>query len=43
MSVVDQLNEVAARWEHGHAELTDGCSLCHGEYADVRRVLHQDR
>lgn len=34
------LNEIAARWEHGHAELTDGCALCHAEWAEVWALLH---
>lgn len=33
--LTDRLNEIAARWEHGHDELTDGCALCHSEWAEV--------
>lgn len=39
-SVIDDLNEIAARWEHGHTELTDNCSLCHAEWAEVHAALH---
>jgi hypothetical protein len=38
-----QLAEIAARWEHGHDELTDGCSLCIAEYAEVFDLIHQPR
>lgn len=38
--LTSRLNEVAARWEHGHAELVKGCSLCEGEWAEVYRLVH---
>ncbi|MGA5670029.1 hypothetical protein ACPCTG_31680 [Streptomyces pseudogriseolus] len=38
--IVDQLNQIAARWEHGHAELTEGCALCVSEWAEVYEALH---
>ncbi|MFF2520191.1 hypothetical protein [Streptomyces sp. NPDC058086] len=38
--LTDRLNEIAARWEHGHDELTDGCALCHGEWSEVRAATH---
>lgn len=38
--VVDRLNAIAARWEHGHAELTDGCALSVAEWAEVYALLH---
>jgi hypothetical protein len=28
---------IQARWDHGHDELTDGCSLRHAEYAEAMR------
>lgn len=28
----DMANAHAARWEHGHAQLTSGCALCVAEY-----------
>ena len=37
---IDALNAIAARWEHGHAELTTGCSLCQAEYQEVWQVVH---
>ncbi|WP_265560796.1 hypothetical protein [Streptomyces hygroscopicus] len=37
---IGRLNEIAARWEHGHPELTSGCALCHAEWAEVWDVLH---
>jgi hypothetical protein len=27
---------IAARWDHGHDRLTDGCALCLAEYAEAR-------
>jgi hypothetical protein len=39
-NVTDRLNEIAARWEHGHSELTDGCALCRAEFAEVFAVVH---
>ncbi|MGW2740668.1 hypothetical protein ACWC4D_41570 [Streptomyces sp. NPDC001288] len=38
-----ELNEIAARWEHGHAELTEGCALCHGEWAEVYQLIHEQQ
>lgn len=26
---------IQARWDHGHDDLTDGCALCHAEYAEA--------
>jgi hypothetical protein len=40
---VDRLNEIAARWEHGHDELTDGCALCHSEWAEVHAAVHGEQ
>lgn len=37
--VIDRLNEIAARWEHGHPEPVKGCALCNGEWAEVYAVL----
>lgn len=28
--------DIAARWEHGHDQLTTGCALCTAEYNEVR-------
>jgi hypothetical protein len=42
-ATVDHLNEIAARWEHGHDELTDGCALCGGEWAEVYAAVHGER
>ncbi|MFE6126658.1 hypothetical protein ACFQ6Q_00075 [Streptomyces sp. NPDC056437] len=39
-AVIDQLNDHAERWEHGHAELTDGCALCRQEFAEVMQIVH---
>lgn len=41
--LIDRLNEIAARWEHGHDELTDGCALCHGEWAEVHAAIHGEQ
>lgn len=27
---------IQARWAHGHDQLTDGCALCHAEYAEAQ-------
>jgi hypothetical protein len=27
---------IQARWQHGHAELTDDCALCAAEYDEAR-------
>lgn len=27
---------IEARWEHGHADLVDGCALCIAEYDEAR-------
>jgi hypothetical protein len=27
---------IAARWAHGHDQLTDGCALCQAEYDEAR-------
>jgi hypothetical protein len=27
---------IAARWDHGHDELTDGCALCLAEFEEAR-------
>lgn len=27
---------IQARWEHGHADLVDGCALCRAEYDEAR-------
>jgi hypothetical protein len=35
-----RLAEIAARWEHGHDELTDGCALCRAEYAEAFDFIH---
>jgi hypothetical protein len=32
----DAAARIAARWDHGHDELTDGCALCQAEYAEAR-------
>ncbi len=40
--ITAQLNRIAAAWEHGHAELTDGCALCIAEYAEVMSLIHGD-
>lgn len=39
-ALIDQLTAIAARWEHGHDELTDGCALCRAEYAEVHALIH---
>ncbi|MFJ6559928.1 hypothetical protein ACIQMV_08605 [Streptomyces sp. NPDC091412] len=36
-----QLADIAARWEHGHTELTDGCTLCTAEYAEAFDLIHK--
>lgn len=36
----DQANAIAARYEHGHTFLTDGCSLCHAEYDEIHAITH---
>lgn len=36
----ERLAEIQARWEHGHAELTDGCALCIAEYDEAFRAVH---
>jgi hypothetical protein len=38
--VTARLNDLAARWEHGHAELTTGCVLCRDEFAEVMGIVH---
>lgn len=35
MTLTEQLAAVAARWDHGHDQLTDDCALCHAEWADA--------
>ncbi|MFE3326859.1 hypothetical protein [Streptomyces sp. NPDC059176] len=37
--ITAQLNAIAARWEHGHDQLTDGCALCIAEYDEIRQLL----
>jgi hypothetical protein len=26
---------IQARWEHGHDDMVDGCTLCHAEYDEA--------
>jgi hypothetical protein len=42
-ATVDRLNEIAARWEHGHDELVNNCALCNGEWAEVYTAIHGER
>jgi hypothetical protein len=39
--VVDALSACAARWEHGHPELTSGCALCIAEWDEAMRIVQQ--
>jgi hypothetical protein len=41
MKIIDALNIVAERYEHGHDTLTEGCALCQEEYEKVCEVLRQ--
>lgn len=40
MSWADRANNIAARWAHGHDELTTGCALCEAEFAEVMQMTH---
>ncbi|GGU62233.1 hypothetical protein [Streptomyces lavendofoliae] len=37
---LDDLNRLAARWEHGHAELVQDCAVCRAEFAAVMQLVH---
>jgi hypothetical protein len=38
-----ELAHLAARWEHGHDELTAGCALCVAEWAEVYDLIYGPR
>ncbi|HET6691721.1 MAG TPA: hypothetical protein VFG74_12740 [Miltoncostaeaceae bacterium] len=38
MTAHDPFAALAARWDHGHTELTDNCALCQEEYAQARAL-----
>lgn len=38
--IIEDLVDLADRWEHGHAELTDGCALCIAEYREAFNIVH---
>ena len=37
----EQANAIAARYEHGHDTLTNGCALCNTEYNEIHAITHQ--
>lgn len=38
MTAPDPFAALAARWDHGHTELTDDCALCQAEYDEARAI-----